>query len=251
MKIVIRAAREVAPNRNLCPPWSVLIAEMRIQTFVALALAATLSSPLLAQSAATRQIEKSVDGRDIARVIIEVPIADIEIRSSRTEQVLLNGVVSREFNSVRQKLESQRIVDQTDIELLVRGRSVIIQPKLGPDARSRLARRNTTKMKLEITLPAHLDLQVQHSNGSVRLNGAFNNVEIASKKGAVHILMPKTAVREMIASTRLGEVTTNVGNRVVTREGFLPGSTHYLNEAGRGLLKVSMNIGDVNIELTD
>jgi hypothetical protein len=224
---------------------------MRTHTFIALALAATLATPLVAQSGATRQIDKSIDGRDIARVIIEIPIADIAIRSSNSQQVMLNGVVSREFNSLRQKSESQRIVDQTDVELLVRGRSLIIQPKLGPDARSRLARRNTTKMKLEITLPAHLDVQVQHSNGSLRLDGAFNNVEIASKKGAVHILMPKTSVREMIASTRLGEVTTNVGNRVVTREGFLPGSTHYLNEAGRGLLKVSMNIGDVNIELTD
>jgi len=70
------------------------------------------------------------------------------------------------------------------------------------------------------------------------------------RAGEVNLRVPRAKVRELNASCRVGEVRTNLGTEVVTREGLFPGRTHFFNAAGKAHVNAHVTAGEVDVTLT-
>ena len=217
---------------------------------LSLALATVVAAPATAESV-VRQVERSLPAAGISRVYVEFPLSSLKIRNTASANVHVSGTVERDFVTGRGERKAKEIIDDTDVELSLRGRSLYIRPKLGPAARGFLRSSRDSKFQLTIDLPRNVDLQVDQSVGQLNLTGTYGNVEMNMSVGDIKVAMPRDAVRELLASASIGEVRTNLGERIVTAEGFFAGSTHFINEGGRSTVKVKLRVGDADIELTD
>jgi hypothetical protein len=93
-------------------------------------------------------------------------------------------------------------------------------------------------------------VEVHQKAGEVKVAGSFGDIDVKMRAGEVTINTPKRNVRELLASTSVGEVHTNLGDRLVSKQGVFPGRTHYLNEGGRSMVSVDLMAGEVDIVLT-
>jgi hypothetical protein len=70
------------------------------------------------------------------------------------------------------------------------------------------------------------------------------------RAGEIDLRVPRATVRELNASCRIGEVRTNTGTELVTREGVFPGRTKFVNKAGKSRVNVHVTAGEVDVTLT-
>ena len=62
--------------------------------------------------------------------------------------------------------------------------------------------------------------------------------------------MLATASDDAAHGTDIGEVTTNLGEKIISKEGILAGRTEYYNEHGINSLIVNLAVGEIHIALT-
>jgi hypothetical protein len=227
-----------------------LLRTMR-RTVFSLALAGLFTVPVMAAESVVRQVEHKLSTSGVSRVFVEFPLSSLKIRNTTGSTAFVSGTIERDFVTGRGEKKAKEILDDTDVELSMRGRSLYIRPKLGPAARGFLRSSRDSKFRLTIDLPQNVDLQIDQSVGQLDLTGSYGNVEMNMSVGDIKVRMPRDGVRELMASASIGEVRTNLGERIVTAEGFFAGSTHFINDAGRSTVKVKLRVGDADIELTD
>jgi hypothetical protein len=217
----------------------------------ALVLAGSL---LLAASAFARDVEhkfQSVVPRGgVQRVIIDIPQGNFTIRNSTANQLVVAGIASRDFDGRREMEWAQKVVNDTSVEIYVSGTDAIVKRKFGPNAESYRARK-FTGLDVRLELPAGVDVKFETSAGDVDLSGDFGHVDLDLRAGDVSIQMPKNRVRALDASCRIGEVKTNTGSQVITKEGLFPGRTHVFNAAGTSNVKAHVTVGEINVKLTE
>ena len=78
----------------------------------------------------------------------------------------------------------------------------------------------------------------------------FGDINVELNAGEVSLKIPKGSVRELLADVKVGELTTNLGDRIVEKQGVMAGKMHFFNESSGGVVKVGVLAGDVEIELT-
>jgi hypothetical protein len=79
---------------------------------------------------------------------------------------------------------------------------------------------------------------------------ANHDIDIDMRAGEIDVKVPKATVKELNASCRVGEVRTNLGHEVITREGVFPGRTKFVNAAGKSHVNVHVTAGEVDVTLT-
>jgi hypothetical protein len=205
----------------------------------------------LAQPAPTavHKFQSSVPLGTIDRVILEVSVAQVDLRNSTDGTIALSGEVRREYDDARALAAAQKIVDASDVVITMRGSAAVIERRFGKDASSRSARGHRTKFDIHLTVPSSVAVEVRQKVGDIDVSGEFGDLFIDVSVGDVRIALPKRSIKELIAKATIGEVSTNLGDRIVTREGIFAGRTHYLNEGGHATLNVTVGVGDVAIDL--
>jgi len=121
-----------------------------------------------------------------------------------------------------------------------------VQPIAPP---SRLRQRWNTSYDLVLEVPQGTSLQFETTAGDISLDGSFGDVDVDIWAGDITMKSPRSAVKELSASVRVGEVHTNFPDRSVDREGIFPGTTWYSNAAGRGKVYLHAAAGDVHVDL--
>ena len=215
----------------------------------ALLLSATL---LVATAAAADDVEhkfQSVVPRgQVQRVLIDIPAGEFTIRNGAATHIGVSGVASRDYDGQRERIWAQKVVDDTAVEVYVNGSEAIVRRKFGKNADSWRAQK-FTGIDLRLDLPPGVDVEFDTTAGEVDLEGDFGDINIDLRAGEIDVRIPRAKVRELNASCRIGEVRTNLGTEIVTKEGLLPGRTHYFNAKGKTHVNVHVTAGEVDVTL--
>lgn len=205
----------------------------------------------LAASAAEdveHKFQSVVPRGEIRRVLIDIPAGQFTIRNGGDSHIGVSGVASRDYDGQRERIWAQKVVDDTSVEIYVNGADAVVRRKFGKNADSWRAQK-FTGIDLRIDLPPGLAVEFDTTAGEVDMEGDFGDIRLALRAGEIKVRVPLERVRELNASCRIGEVRTNLGTEIVTKEGVFPGRTHYFNPKGTSRVNVHVTTGEVDVLL--
>ncbi|MFZ2493314.1 MAG: hypothetical protein WA208_17685 [Thermoanaerobaculia bacterium] len=185
----------------------------------------------------------------VQRLVIDVSYGEFTVRNGSAGSIGIAGEASRDYESTKEGVWAQKIVDDTSVEFRVNGAEAVLRPKYGPNAQSWRARK-FTGFNLVIDVPKGLDVVFETTAGEISMDGTFGNIDVDLRAGEIDLRTPRATVRDLKASCRVGEVRTNLGDEVVTREGVLPGATKFFNAAGKSNVSLHTTAGEVRVTLT-
>jgi hypothetical protein len=197
---------------------------------------------------AEHAFQTTVPRGQVQRVVIDIPHGTFTIRNGASTHLGVSGIASRDYDGAREGAWAQQVVNDTSVEIYVNGADAIVRRKFGKNAQSFRAQK-FTGVDLRIDLPPGVDVAFETTAGEIDMAGDFGNVDIDLRAGEVKVRVPRANVRELTASCRIGEVHTNLGREIVSREGILPGKTHYFNAAGRTNINAHVTVGEVDVTL--
>lgn len=215
-----------------------------------LVLAATLGiAATAAAKDVTHEFQSAVARGAVQRVVIAIPAGSFTIRNGAADRLALSGIASRDFDGAKEKAWAQKVVDDTSVEIVVNGAEAVVRRKFGRNAQSWRAQK-FTGLDLRIDVPAGTDVDFDTYAGEIDMSGDFGDVDVDMRAGEVDLRIPRSRVRELNASCRIGEVRAHLGNEIVTREGVFPGKTHFFNAQGTSHVNVHVTAGEVDVMLT-
>jgi hypothetical protein len=221
---------------------------MKRAVAVAFILALALTGAARADKTVTHAFNDSMPADGIRSLVIEIPVGEIKVRNSATNDIVVEGIAQRDYRKDKAQEQAQKSVNDSSVKIRVRGNEARLVRKYGPAARGREQRH--VSYKLTVSVPRGMQLQVLQDVGELDIAGVYGDMDVELDVGEVKIKTPKSNIRELSAKSTIGEVKTNLGDRIVEKEGLFAGRTHYLNEGGRNLLTVDVNVGEVAIDLT-
>lgn len=211
------------------------------------------ASLLLATTAAAKDVshafQTAVSRGAVQRVVVDISTGSFTVRNGSADRLALSGIASRDYDGSKERAWAQTVVDDTTVEFVIKGAEAIVRRKVGKNASSWRARK-FTDLDLRLELPPGMDVVFNTSAGEIEMAGDFGDVDIDLRAGEVDVRIPRSRVRELNASCRVGEVRTHLGHEVVTREGLFPGKTHFFNAEGTAHVNVHVTAGEVDVTLT-
>ncbi|HYK01458.1 MAG TPA: hypothetical protein VE974_06860 [Thermoanaerobaculia bacterium] len=211
------------------------------------------ASLLLATAATAADVEHSfqriVNRGSVKRILIDIPAGSFTIRNGNASQLALSAIVSRDFDGPKERAWAQKVVNDTTVEFYINGADAVVRRKFGPNAQSWRAQK-FSGLDLRLDLPAGVSVEFETTAGEVDMAGNFGDIDIDMRAGEIDLRIPRASVRELSASCRVGEVRTNLGTELVTREGLFPGATKFKNASGKSHVNVHVTAGEVDVTLT-
>ncbi|MEA2463702.1 MAG: hypothetical protein QOJ98_1449 [Acidobacteriota bacterium] len=215
--------------------------------------ASLLLTTIVSASATAADVEHSfqrvVNRGSVKRILIDIPAGSFTIRNGSATQLALAGIVSRDFDGAKERAWAQKVVNDTTVEFYVNGADAVVRRKFGPNAQSWRAQK-FSGVDLRLDLPPGVSVEFETTAGEVDMAGNFGDIDIDMRAGEVDLRIPRATVRELSASCRVGEVRTNLGTELVTREGLFPGATKFKNASGKSHVNVHVTAGEVDVTLT-
>lgn len=212
--------------------------------FVALMLAATT---VFADREVTHAISATIPAKSVRRVLIDLPVGEINVRNSNAGVIAIAGVARREYE--RDREENQRIVNDIRAEIYVNNDQAVIRRRFGPNAQGWKASKLTV-FDVTVTVPQGMAIELGTRVGEVNIEGIFGDIDVDLRAGEIEVRIPRSSVRELTASCRVGEVHTDFGDQIVDREGIFPGRTQFFNSKGTSRVRLHTTAGEVNVTLT-
>lgn len=220
---------------------------MRKALFIAASL--LVATTAFADRDVTHQFQSVVPRGRVQRVIVDIPYGSFTVRTGTADRLALSGIASRDYDGSKEKAWAQRVVDDTSVEFVINGAEATVRRKFGKNAQAWRAKR-FTGMELRLDLPPGMDVDFKTSAGEINMVGDFGDIDVDLRAGEVDVRMPRSRVRELNASCRVGEVRTHLGTELITREGVFPGRTHFFNADGKAHVNVHVTAGEVDVTLT-
>ena len=220
-----------------------------MRTTLLLAAAAFLTaSTTLANREVVHEFRSSAPAGAVRTVVIDVPVAEMVIRNGNSSTISVEGDARREYDDKGERESRQRSVDDASVDLEVRGAVAQIKRKFGPQAGGWGS--SHIKFTVTVELPAGVNIDVRQKIGELRVDGSYGKIDVAMKIGEVRLRTPRANVRELSASTTVGEVHADTGDRSLAREGIFAGATRWRNESGKSSVTIELSIGEIHVQLT-
>ncbi len=214
-----------------------------------LVLAATfLAATSLSADDVEHKFQSTAPRGQVQRVLIDIPYGSFTIRNGAPGHIGISGIASRDYDGQRERIWAQKVVNDTSVEVYINGPEAIVRRKFGRNADSWRAKK-FTGIDLRLDLPSGIDVELDTSAGEVDIEGNFGDIAVDLRAGEIDVRIPRANVREMNASCRIGEVRTNLGTEIITKEGILPGRTHFFNPKGKTHVNVHVTAGEVSVTL--
>lgn len=208
-----------------------------------------LAAPALANHEVRHEFQQSISAAGIHRVVIEIPAGDVTVRNGGAGALVVRGHASRQFDGTDPKAKNQKIVDDASAEFYVSNEQAVVRRRFGPNARGWRAD-HFTDYHVTIEVPSGTSLEFATKYGDVEIDGTFGDVMVNLRAGDVTVRTPRANVRELSASCRVGDVTTNLGHETISRSGVFPGTTRWEQESGSSRLNLHVTAGDIDVKLT-
>ena len=219
---------------------------MRTSLLLSAALLVTVAAA--ADDDVEHKFQSVVPRGQVQRVLIDIPAGSFTVRNGAATHIGVSGVASRDYDGHRERIWAQKVVDDTSVEIYVNGAEAVVRRRFGRNADSFRAQK-FTGIDLRLDLPPGVDVEFDTTAGEVDMEGDFGDVSIDMRAGEIDLKIPRAKVRELNASCRVGEVRANLGTEIVSKEGILPGRTHYFNAKGRTHVNVHVTAGEIDVTL--
>lgn len=200
---------------------------------------------------ATHPFTATAAARGVRFVTVDIPAGDIRIRNGAAGAIAVSGNVRRRYDGWRRSEETQRIVDDTSVEVIVRGDHATVRRRFGPAADTSRGRNWHSRFEVTIDLPPGVAVDLGTHFGEIDVDGAFAAIDADLTAGEVRVRTPKANVHALTASVMVGEVHTYLGDHSVHHEGVFPRTAHWTNAAGRSDVNVHTTFGEVSVTLTE
>jgi len=207
------------------------------------------ASPALANHEVQHVFQSSIPADGIHRVIIEIPAGDVAVHNGASGTLTVKGHASREFDGTNPRDKNQKIVDDVSADFFVNNEEAIVRRRFGPNARGWRAD-HFTDFHVTIEVPPGTSLEFATKYGDVNIDGVFGDVMVDLRAGDLNVRTPRANVRELSASCRVGDVTTNLGHEIISRSGLFPGTTRWEKDSGNSRLNLHVTAGDIDVKLT-
>ncbi|HJT16386.1 MAG TPA: DUF4097 family beta strand repeat-containing protein [Thermoanaerobaculia bacterium] len=202
---------------------------------------ALFSLALIASAAradVSRTVAASVRRGAVKRVIVSIPAGEITVRNGSADRINVSGEVQRN--------DDDENIRNLNIEIATDGDDAIIRKTGGSDWGWRVH----TNYHLNIDVPRGMSVNLETKYGEITIEGEFGNIDVDLRAGEIHLRTPRSLVKELNASARIGEVHTDFGDDREDHEGILPGTTHFINANGRSRINVHTTVGELHVTLT-
>jgi len=221
--------------------------DMRHTLFAAALLVAAV--PALANHEVKHEFQQGISAAGIRRVVVDIPAGDVAIRNGASGQLVIRGHASREYDGTDRQEKNQKIVDDVSAGFTVNNEEAIVRRRFGPNAQGWRAEK-FTGFHVIIEVPPGVSLDLGTKYGDVNIDGTFGDVIVDMRAGDLNVRTPRANVRELSASCRVGDVTTNLGHEIIERSGVFPGTTRWEKADGSSRLKLHVTAGDIDVKLT-
>jgi hypothetical protein len=202
------------------------------------------------QPKAVHQLAFTASVPGALRLEIDMPAVDLVIENGPEGMIGIEGTVERRVRRQKDHARAQQIVDASSVRIDVQGSRAFLRRTFDKGAQGRSAQGGKTRFRLHLRVPSGINIEMNQKAGEVTLAGSFGDIDIHLNAGEVSLRIPKRSVRELLADVKVGEVNTNLGDRIIQKEGLFAGKTHFFNEGGRFVVNVGVLAGEVDIELT-
>jgi hypothetical protein len=220
---------------------------MRATVILSLLLLSTTSAA--AELRVSHAFESSVPRGSVRRVVVDIPTGEIHIRNGAPGVLTVSGTASREPDSARSRETQQRIVNDTTVEIYASNEEAIVRRRFGPEAKG-FSGETFTKYEVTLAVPPGISLEVLTRAGEVKIDGSYGNVDVDLRAGEIEIRTPRSAVRDLLLSVRIGEVRANLGRETLTKEGLFPGKVRFRG-TGQSNIRAHVTTGEVDVVLTE
>ncbi len=211
--------------------------------------AALLSATVSGQQEAVHPFRTSIDAGTALRLVVDVPQSNLLIQTGTAGKIEASGTVTREYKKDRDAARAQEIANASSVHIEIRGTRAYVTRAFGVAAEGRSAQNSKTIFDLVVKIPEGMHVEVVQNTGAVRLDGSFGNVQVDMRAGEIGLKVPKASVRELSARATVGDVTTNLGDRTISKQGVFAGKTHYINERGHSFINLRLMAGDIDVQL--
>ena len=208
-----------------------------------------VAAPALANHEVKHQFQQGVPAAGIHRVIIEIPAGDVSVRNGDGTSIVVKGYAARQYDGTDPKDKNQKLVDDVSAEIYTHNEEAIVRRRFGPNARGWRAS-HLTDFHVTVEVPRGTSVELGTKYGDVEIDGTFGDVRVDMRAGDLTVRTPRANVRELAASCRIGDVTTNLGHEVISRSGVFPGQTRWEKSDGNSRLNLHVTFGDVEVKLT-
>jgi len=171
------------------------------------------------------------------------------VRTRAGNAIVVEGHVDIAANRGGSRENAQKIADAMAMGIDLHGSRATIGPRYGREARSRRARHGAD-YEFTVTVPPGTHVEVRQRAGSVDADGSFGDVDVAMHAGEAKVVVPRASVASVDASTRIGEIEADVGDRVVNNEGVFPRAFVWENPDGEYKVRLRVTVGEITIRLT-
>lgn len=218
-------------------------------TFALVVLAMLALAPVSsAREDVRHEFKEQVPADEILRVVIHVPPSEVHVRTGAGKSIIVSGTVDVPISRRGTRDEAQKVADAMSMNIDRHASRATISPLYLRAARSRRARHGA-KYAFTVTVPRGTHVEVRQSTGSVDVQGDLGDVDVAMRSGDINVVVPRSSVQNLLATSRLGDVHADVGDRIISNEGILPRTIVWNNPNGTTSVHLKVYVGDIKVRL--
>jgi hypothetical protein len=204
--------------------------------------------PAFGSGAVSHRFQSGASLGRVQRVVIDIPAGDVTVRNGVRDRITLSGFARRNCDGPESREKQQRIADDITAVITTDAGVARIERRFGSDARG-FGARKLTAFEIVVEVPPGIAVEVGTSFGDVSLEGTFGDVAVDLKAGDVKFEVPRSSVRYLDASVRLGDVHADFGDRTVSSEGVFAKPVRFTNVSGHSIVNLHATAGDVTVRL--
>jgi hypothetical protein len=193
-----------------------------------------------AQSDEIRSFDRSFDARGLQRLVLDIPVAEMEIEGSRTDRIEVEVSVECEWR----KRSCEDLADEIDLvsrkwddELTLEVEGMKKWRSLG------------VSLDIRIRAPASLKLELDVGVGAIEISGFKNDVYVDVGVGEVGVKMDESDVRSVSLDTGIGEVQMSYTGGRLEAGGIFDNVLRWDEGSGPARLRLEAGVGEIDVRL--
>ena len=208
------------------------------------------SGTLAAAERVEHPVHATADASMVTNIVIEIPASSLVITTHADRNVVADGLAIRSFRGEKNRAKTESLVREAGLSMTRRGRTLYIERDLGRGGRFWNSP-NATQFELALQIPAGMPVELRQNAGEIDLDGDFGDLDVRLGAGDVSLRMPERLLGQLDAATTVGELTTDLGTRIVEKSGVMAGSTTFISPHGGSNVRLRVRAGTIDVQLTE